>query len=222
MLSLAAIMQLGDSKRIGVLSEQLELKPHHSCHPNSGRREKMDGLLCVLDQCIIPEGQKSVDNIGEAEFSFVSSMLKRLNIRSTASKFGLAAYIPFGRDVSLLQVNTDQPHPILGNGILMRLCLPPEDLWEIEDIYGSLIIDMNSKDQKEWPTGHFMGSWCLGPVGTNSVTPVFVSFIPKIACNLTVLCNMVLSITGHNTWAEGYFFAWDRKGEYRKCKIKFQ
>jgi len=27
---------------------------------------------------------------------------------------------------------------------------------------------------------------------------------------------------GHNTWAEGHFFAWDRKEKYRKCKIKFQ
>ena len=104
----------------------------------------------------------------------------------------------------------------------MILSLPPEDLWEIEDINGPLIIDMNSRDQKDWPTGHFMGSWCLGPVGTNSLTPVFVSFIPKIVCNPTVLANMVLSMVGHNTWAEGYFFAWDRKEKFRKCKVEFQ
>jgi hypothetical protein len=33
---------------------------------------------------------------------------------------------------------------------------------------------------------------------------------------------MVLSMVGHNTWAEGYFFAWDRKEKLKKCKVKFQ
>jgi hypothetical protein len=33
---------------------------------------------------------------------------------------------------------------------------------------------------------------------------------------------MVLSMMGHNTWAEGYFFAWDRKEKFKKCKVKFQ
>ena len=222
MVFLAAVTQLRDCERIGVLAEQLELKQNHSCHPHSGPREKIDGILCAFDQWIMHEGQKPVINIGEREFSFVSKILNNIKIRSAASKFGLSVYIPFGRDVSLLQVNTNQPHPVLGNGILMRLSLPPEDLWEIEEINGPLIIDMNSRDQKEWPTGHFMGSWCLGPVGKNSLTPVFVSFIPKIVCNPTVLANMVLSMVGHNTWAEGYFFAWDRKEKFRKCKVEFQ
>ena len=222
MVFLAAVMQIRDCERIGVLADQLELKPHHSCHPHSGPREKIDGTLCAFDQWIMHEGKKPVLNIGEEEFSFVSKILNNINIRSAASKFGLSAYIPFGRDVSLLQVIINQPHPVLGNGILMRLSLPPEDLWEVEEINGSLIIDMNSMDQKDWPTGHFMGSWCLGPVGPNSLTPVFVSFIPKIACNPTILANMVLSMIGHNTWAEGYFFAWDRKEKFRKCKVEFQ
>jgi hypothetical protein len=217
MLSLAAILQLRDAEIIGALAKKFELKPHHSCHPHSGLREKMDGLLCALNQWIIPEGQKPVDDIGEAEFSFVSAILKRANIRVSASDNGLSAYVPFGRDVSLLQVNTNQPHPVLGNGILMRLSLSPEDLWEIEELNGSLIIDMNSRDNKEWPTGHFFGSWCLGPAGTNSFTPAFVSFIPIVACNRTVFVNMVLSMLGHNTWAEGYFFAWDRKEKFKKC-----
>jgi hypothetical protein len=26
---------------------------------------------------------------------------------------------------------------------------------------------------------------------------------------------MIYSMIGHNTWAEGYFFAWDRREKYR-------
>jgi hypothetical protein len=40
--------------------------------------------------------------------------------------------------------------------------------------------------------------------------------------NQTVLVNMVLSMMGQNTWAEGYFFAWDREEKFEKCKAEFQ
>jgi hypothetical protein len=74
---------------------------------------------------------------------------------------------------------------------------------------------MNLGEQKDWLSGHFLGSWCLGPAGKNNVTPVFVSFIPAVACVPTVIINMIYSMIGHNTWAEGYFFAWDRREKYR-------
>jgi len=208
LISLAAIMQLRDAEEIALLSEQIELQPNLTSHPDSGPREDMDGLLAVLDQWIIPEGQKPITKIAEAEFNDIAKMLNAQNILSTASESGLAAYIPFGRDVSLIQVNIDQPHPQLGNGILLRLNLPPEDLLKLTTIDGSLIMEMNCQERNELQIGHFMGSWCLGPVGPNSFTPVFVSFIPAVACNPTTLFNMVLSMLGHNTWAEEYFFAW--------------
>lgn len=216
LFSLASIMQVVEAETIcDVIAEKFEIQPDHSCHPQLGPRQEMDGMLNLLDQWVIPEGQKPMRGISEAEFNQVSQMLNNQNILTTASPSGLTAYVPFGRDVSLLQVNTNQPHPLLGNGILLRLSLPPEDLWPIADINGPLIMDMNLGEQKDWLSGHFLGSWYLGPAGKNSVTPVFVSFIPAVACVPTVIINMIYSMIGHNTWSEGYFFAWDRREKYR-------
>jgi hypothetical protein len=71
-------------------------------------------------------------------------------------------------------------------------------------------MDININEQQDWLTGHFLGSWCLGPAGKNTVTPTFVSFIPAVVCSPNVLVNMTFVALMHNTFAEGYFFAYDR------------
>jgi hypothetical protein len=78
------------------------------------------------------------------------------------------------------------------------------------EINGNLVLDMNTDEATAWPTGHCLGSWCLGPVGSKRFTPTYVSFMPAFACTPEVIVNMVFSMLGHNTWAEGYFFAYDR------------
>ncbi len=97
------------------------------------------------------------------------------------------------------------------DAFLYRLSLPPEDIWPVASVDGALTMDMNINEQRDWLTGHFIGSWCLGPAGKNTLTPAFVSFIPAVVCSPNVLVNMVFSMLMHNTWAEGYFFSWDRK-----------
>jgi hypothetical protein len=213
LLCFAAIFQLRNAEGMALLSEQLELQHDHSCHPDSGPREQIDDNLKLLELTIIPEGQKPINSVGESEFQYLSQTLNNQKIFTTAGENSLAAYVPFGRDVSLLQVDMNQPHPVLGNGILFRLSLPPEDLWSVAPIDGSLIMDMNINEQQEWLTGHFMGSWCLGPAGKNTLTPTFVSFIPAVVCSPTVLVNMVFSTLTHNSWAEGYFFAFDKQSK---------
>jgi hypothetical protein len=151
LFSLASIMQVVEAETTcEAIAKKFEIQPDHSCHPQLGPRQKMDGMLNLLDQWVIPEGQKPMIGISDEEFNQVSQMLNNQNILTTASPSGLTAYVPFGRDVSLLQVNTNQPHPLLGNGILLRLSLPPEDLWPIADINGPLIMDMNLAEQKDW------------------------------------------------------------------------
>ena len=137
-------------------------------------------------------------------------MLNNQKIFTSTGENSLAAYVTFGRDVSLLQIDMNQPHPRLRTGILYRLSLPPEDIWPVASIDGALTMDMNINEQQDWLTGHFLGSWCLGPAGKNTVTPTFVSFIPAVVCSPNILVNMTFATLMHNTFAEGYFFAYDR------------
>ena len=167
-------------------------------------------MLNILEHFVIPAGKKPVNMISEDDFQRASEMFNDQGLHSTYSEDDLSAYVPFGGESSLLQVENNADHPHLGKGLLMRLLLPPEEIRLENKINGSLILDMNTNEQISWPTGHFLGSWCLGPVGENIITPVFVSFIPAVVCNLAVFVNMVFNMLGHNRWAEGYFFAFDR------------
>jgi hypothetical protein len=213
LFGLAVIMQIVDAETtVENISQMLRLEPAYSCHPQSGPRKEPDDMLNILDQLVIPEGQKPFDRIGEAQLSFVSEFLNNQNIFSTASESDLSGYVPFGRDLSLLYVNFDV-HPVLGHGILIRLFLPPEDIRSIAQINGSLVMDMNASEQKQSLTGHFMGSWCLGSIEKGIETLVFVTFIPAAACTPNVFTNMVFSVLGHNTWAEGYFFSFEKQRE---------
>jgi hypothetical protein len=203
--SLAAIIQATEVEDKGdVLAMVLELQPDKSIHPHSGFRNDVDDMLNVVDQVVIPEGEKPFHTIGEFEFRRAADILNSQNLISKASETGLATYSPFGDDIALLQVGTEQEHPELGNGLLIRLFLPPDQILPITDIDGSFVMDLNSMEQNAFPSGHFLGSWCLGPVGESAHTAVYVTFIPAIVCSPGILYNMCVSTLSHGKLAEQY------------------
>ena len=202
--SLAAIMQLIEAENKGdILAMFLELQADKSMHPRSGLRNDVDDMLNVIDQVVIPEGEKPFQSIGEFEFRRTADILNSQNLISTASETGLSAYLPFCDDTALLQVDTEQEHPELGNGLLFRLFLPPEKI----DIDGSFVMDLNSMEQNAFPSGHFLGSWCLGPIGENLHTAVYVTFIPAVVCSPGILYNMCISTMSHGKFVEEFLGA---------------
>jgi hypothetical protein len=199
--SLAAIMQIIEAENKGDdLAMFLELQADKSMHPHSGFRNAMDEMLNVVDQVVIPEGKEPFQSIGEFEFRRAADILNSQNLISTASETGLSAYLPFADNTALLQADTEQEHPELGKGLLFQLFLPPEKI----DIDGSFIMDLNSMEQNAFPSGHFLGSWCLGPIGENLHTAVYVTFIPAIVCTPGILLNMCISTMSHGKFAEGF------------------
>ncbi|MCJ7542196.1 MAG: hypothetical protein MUO88_21305, partial [Desulfobacterales bacterium] len=201
----AAIMQVIEAEEKGdVLAMVLELQPDKSKHPDSGVRNDMDEMLNVVDQAIIPAGREPFHNIGEFEFRRTADMLNSPNLISTGSETGLSAYMPFGDNSALLWVDIKHEHPDLGKGLLIRLFLPPEKILPVNDIDGPFIMDLNSMEQNSFPSGHFLGSWCIGPVGENIQTAVYVTFIPAIVCNSGILFNMCLSVLCHGRLAEQF------------------
>ena len=203
--SLAAIIQATEAEDKGDdLAIFLELQPDKSIHPHSGFRNAMDDMLNFIDQVVIPEGEKPFQSIGEFEFRRTADILNGQSLISTASETGLSAYLPFCDDIALLRVETDQEHPELGNGLLFRLFLPPEKILPITDIDGSFVMDLNSMEQNAFPSGHFLGSWCLGPISESAHTAVYVTFIPAIVCSPGILYNMCISTLSHGKLAEGF------------------
>ena len=200
--SLASIIQATEVEDKGDdLAMFLELQSDKSIHPHSGTRTVVDDMLNVVDQVVIPEGEKPFHTIGEFEFRRTADILNSQNLISTASETGLSAYLPFGDDSAMLLVDTEHEHPELGKGLLIRLFLPPEKILPVD---GPFVMDLNSMEQNAFPSGHFLGSWCLGPVGENVQTAVYVTFIPAIACSPGILYNMSISTLCHGRLAEEF------------------
>jgi hypothetical protein len=203
--SFAAIMQVIEAENKGdILPMVLELQPDKSNHPDSGVRNDMDEMLNVVDQVIIPVGSEPFHSIGEFEFRRTADILNSQSLISTAIKTGLSAYLPFADNSALLQVDIENEHPELGKGLLIRLYLPPKQILPVTDIDGSFVMDLNSMEQKLFPSGHFLGSWCLGPVGENVQTAVYVTFIPAIVCTPGILFNVCISTMSHGKLAEQF------------------
>jgi hypothetical protein len=203
--SLAAIMQVIEAENKGdILATVLKLQTDKSNHPVSGVRNDMDEMLSVVDQAIIPAGREPFHSIGEFEFRRTADILNSQNLLTTADKTGLSAYLPFGDNSALLLVDTEHDHPELGKGLLIRLFLPPEKILSVTDIDGPLVMDLNSMEKKSFPSGHFLGSWCLGPVGENVQTAVYVTFIPAIVCSPGILFNICLSTLCHGKFAKQF------------------
>jgi hypothetical protein len=75
---------------------------------------------------------------------------------------------------SLLQIVTDQPHSLYGNGVLIRLELPvPFD----EHTGPALIDELNRWELSGADLPPLFGAWCLGPRA-----PTFVTFLPNQYC----------------------------------------
>ena len=196
-------MQVIETENKGdVLGMVLDLQPDKSIHPHSGIRNDVDDMLNVVDQVVIPVGREPFQTIGEFEFRRTADILNSNNLVSTASETGLAAYSPFAGDTALLQIDIEQEHPELGKGLLIRLFLPPEKILPVD---GPFVMDLNSMEQNSFPSsGHFLGSWCLGPVSENLHTAVYVTFIPAIACSPGILFNMCISTLSHGRSAEEF------------------
>jgi len=202
---LAAIMQVIEAENKGdILAMLLELQPDKSNHPDSGFRNEMDEMLNVVDQAIIPVGSEPFHSIGDFEFRRTADILNDQSLISTASETSLSAYLPFAGKSALLQVDTEHEHPELGKGLLIRLFLPPEKILPVTVIDGAFVMDLNSMGQNSFPSGHFLGSWCLGPVGENVQTAVYVTFIPAIVCTPGILLNICISTLSHGKLAEQF------------------
>lgn len=208
LFSLAAVMQYVDvAFKVEEVASLLGLQPDKSDHPTSGRRPEMDGMLNIIHEFILPEGKKPFTAIPGSVFQPIADDLNNHGLFSTASQEGLTAYVPFLNDTALLEGKISEEHPSLGKGLLFVLKLPPEEIAAGSEIDGSLIMALNSMEQETSKrTGHFLGSWCLGPGrGDHKAIPVYVTFVPAVVCSPNVFANLVFATIVRCQWAESVF-----------------
>jgi hypothetical protein len=212
LFAMAVTHQVADAHaRIGSLARTMGGQVTVSAHPRSGPRAAPDDMLNIIENFYVPAGRAPC-RVTEADFQqLLNSPLSRMWVLATGGRTGLTAEIPFYGDTpalnaarggrsapgtALLQVSTDQPHPQLGNGVLIRLTLP------VANEHG-LANALNLAEPREFAGCHFLGSWCSAPPSQGG-GPTFVTFLPSMAATPDVLGALIMSSGLRAKWAREF------------------
>jgi hypothetical protein len=199
-----------------LLAEAIGGTPALSAHPESGPRESPDEMLGLMEQYVVPTGQEPSRWSG-SEMDAVVELVKQGQyvVFASGDEEGLTVEFPFPDGTSLLQVATDQPHPSLGNGMLVRLSLP-EDVADTDG--GSWANEMNQRELASLTRTHFLGSWVVA-----DRTPTFVAFYPN-AFKLMQgdVQNLVMSSSLRAKWVAESLRGddWQRPGRLEEAQAR--
>jgi hypothetical protein len=193
--------------RVEWLAKYAGGQPAYSAHPTSGERHEPDGMLSVVRDCFVSPGQ-GPSTFSDRELEAIAQMEPRPWTLATGGPGGLTAEFPFTGSVpamgtmmgirsgpgplpetALCTVSTDQPHPQLGSGALIRLHLPVTGT-------SRMAADLNFNESNEWAECHQLGAWCR-----NGTDVVFVTFLPSAAWAPGLMQSMLFSTALRARWA---------------------
>jgi hypothetical protein len=185
-----------------LLGGQADRSQPPQCNSKNNRE---DFLSCVQSD-YVSLGKEPSRWIGTGEFENIIDKWGRCdNGFGFADEKGLSLETPFGDRTALLLLHTDQPHPLLGNGLLSILKLPSaSDLeWASE-----CSVELNWAEAQTWtnPYPPLIGSWLASesPVRGEkepAFVPTFCSFIPNLLYKPGLAENIVLYAPNRVRWA---------------------
>lgn len=167
-----------------------------SGHPDSGARPEPDEMLGLLD-VVRADGQGPSLWASDEMLATLSQVRELLVVGlATGDETGITLEVPYRETTALIQIDTTEAHPDLGNGMVVRLSLPgdagPGPEWAAM---------RNNQELSSITRSQFVGSW----VGSASFA-TFVSFYPNMLARTGMgAINVALSIINRAGWiaAEG-------------------
>ena len=105
---------------------------------------------------------------------------------------------PDRKKTSLLMIENNQPHPLFGNGLLVRLQLP---ILVAPDTLPALVNEINLWEMNAADMPPFVGSWCIDP---QFPSPAFVMFIPSMFSHITTIPSLLYWIDSRHKAAMTY------------------
>ncbi|HSM33674.1 MAG TPA: hypothetical protein VK987_06260 [Anaerolineae bacterium] len=191
---IAAIQVAQAQQQATMLAPLVEGEPAFSAHPDSGPRTEPDQMLGLLD--IVKADGAARTRWAGADLVGALRQLRELPIvvLATGDEAGLAIEVTYRQTTALIRVDTDEPHPGLGNGMIVRLSLPgaagPGPGWAAM---------RNRQELKSLTRAHFVGSW----VGSAAFA-TFVSFYPNMLARTGIgAVNVALSTINRAMWIAG-------------------
>ena len=196
--ALSIIQPIDAQSRAEVCAEMLGGTPDTSCHPSSGVRVTHDDMLNLIDAVYRPQGREPSRWVTSGEFEQIPSMLMKYGFFSTGGKDGLSAELSFGNETALIAADGGQPHPQLGNGVLLLLKLP---MTLSAPMAACVATDLNATDANNFAGSHLMGAWCSTEISRGRHIPVFASFVPNMLFRPGLLLALILSLGQKARWA---------------------
>jgi len=200
----AVAMQVDEAHIFGHdLAKTLHAIPAASGHPDHGLRSDASPVLGAIDKQFKPIGQMPSRWIGIEEWKETEwAMERQASSFASDHRTHLVAQFPwpFGEGTMRLDVTTETPHPILGNGLNMVLRLP---LNMSPEKCAHTAMALNNIERKEWLRCQMMGSW-----GFDEGVLQYECFVPNVAFHDGVLMNMALSMSIRAQWAADQFAVW--------------
>jgi hypothetical protein len=201
-LALVASMQAAEAHGMAQsLAEVARAEAAFTPHPTHGWREEPHQVLEILSGTVEPMGREPSKWAGPEMERLVQVLQEPPCVLATGDAESLTAEYAFGQQTSLLQVDTSERNPRLGNGCLVLLTLPGG---EVSDRSPQAALSLNAAEQASFTRTSVLGSWCSTPAG-----PTHVSFLPNALYRPGRLTNFVNGAILRARWVTNEYFGLD-------------
>ena len=205
----ASMLQLSEAHDIGhVLARQLQAVPAGSAHPHHGVRNGRHPMANAIAEIFKPQGQEPSKWASVPEWKETDYAMERQSTSCTSNHHSdLASQLFWGIPDSTgavpftsLEVSAEEVHPVLANGLMLRLKLP---LQMTPERCAHTALALNQMERDEWLKCHFLGSWCFDDEAIE-----FECFVPNCAYSPEILMGLALNMTIRSQWASQTFRGW--------------
>ncbi|MFM7252267.1 MAG: hypothetical protein ACKO27_04280 [Ilumatobacteraceae bacterium] len=209
-LSVASVLQNAAAhSRANALAASIGGEPATSAHPSSGERLQRDDLLNGPVQWASMLG-KPVSRFRGEPMLALERHASQWSV-CTGDETGFTGEVPYSgsrsaielmvagqsghRETALVRMFTDQPHPQLGSGVLLRMQLPP--------VFGpDRGVDeaqrLNALEASGSAPCMLLGAWCEADGELN-----YIAFVPSVIARPGLLENLFVDCAVRSSWAFG-------------------
>ncbi|MBS1716041.1 MAG: hypothetical protein JST30_17070 [Armatimonadetes bacterium] len=176
-----------------------------SAHPHVGFRVEPDPLIADPGRGTLTSGDPQSVWTTDPSWQQAGWVMEREARRfELLPGSGLRAefdWVCGGQDSMVLEIRTDEPHPVLGHGLHVTLSVP---MHLSVDAIGHLVLDLNTYEKTEYKRCHTLGSWC-GHQGKLA----FREFVPNGLYAPEYLEEVCVNMCTRAIWTNEWF--WDMK-----------
>ncbi len=207
----AVVLQVTEAQ---VVSRKLQgavgAQPATSAHPTMGIRTQHDPMMSCVQQFFLPHGQQPSRWIGVPEWLETEKAMEREAEKFTsdhhhhlqAEFLWSASQTPRG---IILDVNSREPHPVLGNGLHFTLTVP---LVMSPERVSHMALELNQYERDNWKKSHMLGSWSC-----HDGFLAYRSFVPNTVFRADLLPQLSLNMASRAEWVNEFFLEKRRQAE---------